>query len=1052
MRRVIAYMKKSIKFNLVRRESRFDKKMREWARAYRASKMAMISSFAVGLLIITLVIAPSVLKNGQAASDNSDVEVLYGVQDTGGADSQFFTLDTSVNSPSPLGGNLKYYDIEASDFHPSTGVLYAISGNGGNLGGNVYTVNTETGDLTLIGNSGAVSDEIVSASFNPDGTLWGFQEDRGLVNVDLSTGDATLVWQVSGPGIGDNWEGIAWDMNGEYLYGVNADKLIKFDPNANVATPVCSGLPAPVEALEFNINGDLIGARHGSNVLFKIDTETCAVEQADYNVNPYNDVETIAFYEESAPNPCLNNESPKAVISGVGNSVTLGETVTLDGSSSSDADSDNLTYEWKINGETVSSEETFTITPQETGEYTVTLTVSDGCASDTSTMVVDVVDGGGVCDLKITKTDDVPYVYAGDTITYTINLENVGSANCTGGGVELREFYDSRTTFVSSNPTPYDGDNVWNFGTMEPGESNEVVVEVVTDNDITSEDPDIYNKACAWASELGDKDDENSWICDDEYTPIVNPPDQCAGNTKPSADAGEDKVIMKGETVTLDGSSSSDADSDNLTYEWSIPSLGLTFDTVTANVTFENTGTYEAFLTVKDGCSADVDSVIIDVKSGGSNPCAGNNAPIPEITPTDSIIKFGESVNFSASGSTDSDADQLTYEWRIDGNVISTDEEFEFSPTSDGVYTVTLTVYDQCTSATTETQITVEPRVVSCEGNTAPIAVARESMSITQGDYVTFDGSGSYDADNDSLTYNWTIPELGLNYTGDNVTTQFNQSGTYTAVLTVSDGCAEDTDDIVIVSVPKVPGGCQGDDVPPIAVAGSDITVNPGETFVLDASGTTDSEVSPDDLKYKWSIDAVNFKSNDKITSSSIGTPGQYLAKLNVEDSCSSSSDELLITVKGGGGVNPCVLNDAPAAIAGPDITVNEGEPILLDGTNSFDPNGNTLNYQWEVFDVGFTSTEPKASLIIDKVGVYTARLTVRDQCAIDTDELQIRVTRVLGETFTPPEETPRAGAGIPTVNFIYGAMLIVMTIAGFVFNSQRRMRSRKRRTPNFVN
>ena len=43
-------------------------------------------------------------------------------------------------------------------------------------------------------------------------------------------------------------------------------------------------------------------------------------------------------------------------------------------------------------------------------------------------------------------------------------------------------------------------------------------------------------------------------------------------NSKPVADAGPDQNVSAGDTVTLDGSGSSDVDLDSLTYSWSITS------------------------------------------------------------------------------------------------------------------------------------------------------------------------------------------------------------------------------------------------------------------------------------------------------------------------------------------------------------------------------------------------------------------------------------------------------------------------------------------------
>jgi len=189
--------------------------------------------------------------------------VLYGVNDASSADSQFFKLLTDTGTVIPLGGLYKSYDIEAMDIHPQTGVLYAVAGGGGDKDGNVYIVDKTTGGLTLIGNTGTgTQNEIVSASFHPDGTLWVFQEGVGLHTVDLTTGKATPKWEVSGGEIGDNWEGLAWDLAGTSLYGSEGSVLYHWNPVNEKTVKLCGGsgfLFNPTEALDFRPDGTLVG-------------------------------------------------------------------------------------------------------------------------------------------------------------------------------------------------------------------------------------------------------------------------------------------------------------------------------------------------------------------------------------------------------------------------------------------------------------------------------------------------------------------------------------------------------------------------------------------------------------------------------------------------------------------------------------------------------------------------------------------------------------------------------------------------------------------------
>ncbi len=88
------------------------------------------------------------------------------------------------------------------------------------------------------------------------------------------------------------------------------------------------------------------------------------------------------------------------------------------------------------------------------------------------------------------------------------------------------------------------------------------------------------------------------------WTTTSTPP----GNTPPVADAGNDRNVLTGSSVTLDGSGSLDADGDGMSYLWVFTSkpAGSTATLNTANpkyptFTADKDGNYEITLTVNDG-------------------------------------------------------------------------------------------------------------------------------------------------------------------------------------------------------------------------------------------------------------------------------------------------------------------------------------------------------------------------------------------------------------------------------------------------------------------
>ena len=98
---------------------------------------------------------------------------------------------------------------------------------------------------------------------------------------------------------------------------------------------------------------------------------------------------------------------------------------------------------------------------------------------------------------------------------------------------------------------------------------------------------------------------------------------------------------------------------------------------------------------------------ILDDDEDTNNTTSTKKAPIARISPSNPKIQVDDNINFSASDSTDSDGDELTYAWSFEGDSKEyTDVTIMRSYSSAGEFKVNLVVTDS-TGLLDETETTV---------------------------------------------------------------------------------------------------------------------------------------------------------------------------------------------------------------------------------------------------------------------------------------------------------------------------------------------------------
>ena len=92
--------------------------------------------------------------------------------------------------------------------------------------------------------------------------------------------------------------------------------------------------------------------------------------------------------------------------------------------------------------------------------------------------------------------------------------------------------------------------------------------------------------------------------------------------------------------------------------------------------------------------------------------------------------------------------------------------------------------------------------------------------------------------------------------------------------------------------------------------------------------------------------------------------------------------------------------NQAPIAMAGDDITAIVNQEITFDGSNSYDPDGDEINFLWDF--AGFSSsTSAIATYQFESTGIFEVILTVSDGQTSSTDLLIVTVEE--NQTNEPP-------------------------------------------------
>lgn len=517
----------------------------------------------------------------------------------------------------------------------------------------------------------------------------------------------------------------------------------------------------------------------------------------------------------AAPAPKPAPAAPKAPVNKC-------NTYTFDGRKSYDDDKQALTYKWDFGDGTTSEEAVVTKSYEKAGDYVVVLTVTDNsglvcntavtstpvkintppqaalkapdlvCVNDTVTLdasgttdntpgslsyqwalgdnttadgarVTKMYGQGGVYKVHLTVDDNSNTICNQDAAEKTIRVNTPPAADA-GEDIALcqRSGQEGFTVKLNGSGKDADGDKLtyrWDFGDGSTGEGPAPT--------------HTYAQAGNYRATLTVEDGSGA-ICSVAVDSV-----NIALNRAPVAVAGQAVKACAGAPVTFDGAGSSEG----ANYTWDFGD-GSTGTGKVASHTYTKGGNYKATLTVDDGkgtaCSVASASVPVTINSAPS-------VSVEDAQPT----CVGKTVSLGANASDpDSDAVKLTWDFG-DGTTQSGGSNVTHTYAKGGFYVVTVTADDGKGGSCSVASDTAYVRV-----NTPPTANAGENKVCCLDQEVGFDGSGSSDADGNTLTYKWNFGD-GSGAEGAKTSHTYSKNGAYKVVLVVNDGsntpCSEAT-------------------------------------------------------------------------------------------------------------------------------------------------------------------------------------------------------------------------------------------------------------------
>lgn len=431
---------------------------------------------------------------------------------------------------------------------------------------------------------------------------------------------------------------------------------------------------------------------------------------------------------------------------------------------------------------------------------------------------------------------------------------------------------------------------------------------------------------------------------------------------------------LVGQTVSFDGSESTDRDGSIASWSWSFGD-GSSATGRLATHAYPGHGTFSVLLTVTDN------EGLQSTKTVSLRILA---PPSASFSFTPAKPTEGSVVAFDASGSSDPDGTIASYAWDFGDGATGSGSEPSHAYARFGTYTVTLTVRDNDGLTATSSKalrILAPPQAFFVFAPSAPL----------EGEAVSFDGSASADPDGTIGSYAWTFGDATTG-NGAVLSHVYGRFGTYSVTLTVvdSDGLTASVGETIRIHARPI----------------ASFTFSPakpleGQSTSFDGRASSDPDGTV--ASYSWDFGDGTTGSGSR-PAHTYARFGVYTVSLTVTDNDGLTGTTSL-------GVRIHALPSA-SFVSSPSRPL-EGASVSFDASASTDPDGTIAAYRWTWGD-GTTSgdlTGPTTSHRYTLFGTYGVTLVVVDAdgfTAQVTQTIRVYAAPIASFTFTP--SNPRSG------------------------------------------